>query len=1101
MSFELDLPSLTEAQLPAAGGNDLLNLPAAGVGLPASTAGLPTVAAGLPSPGASLPMRAAGLPVAGSVLPTVAETLPNVAEVLPVAAEALPSPSRAFSELDLPVPTEDAAEAGASGDFGEIDLPRDPEASLSFPPPMAAPPAPTDGGFDGGFDAGSLDLSGGSAAPLGGARDLGEVQLESVPPEDSSFPPAVSAPPAAADGGLGFGEVDLGGGDAGASIPGETAPRPAAAFAGVASLTPPESAEPKSVSVAPPPPRIAREPEERRKTSPAKVVAAVLLTLGLLGGAALQLTPYGAFGYLTISDRIHAGAYAQATRDAIAQADKAGAPDTYEAAKAAAETVAAAHARMPRARQLTAYAAMVDAALTVRFGADASRASRAKQLLADLPTNEPVQYEDAATAAQAAASEDTERARKALDAAAKKDAGDPITLDEALLRGNLELAAHDGAQALAAFKQALGMADGTSPALPERGRNLGDARAHFGMARAYALMGDAPNENKELATTLASSPDHPGARTMRARLATGTAGEAPADKDMTALLAPASQGKLAPGELSAAYAAKAWLLASKGATSEAREAFAQSVKLDPRNIEALNGEGRLLLGESRYTEALARFDKALELDPSSPETIANDAEAKLDVERPADAKQQLVEAKARFPKSLPILLLLGRVERYLADKDAAEADLRAAIETVDPARSNAVLPYVALSELYAERGKVADAVATLHDAKKKLPASASLERAFGEVAEVEGDFEGALTHYHAALAIDANDAPTHFHLAGLLRRIRKFDEAGAELEKVAAVDKDYPGLSLERGLLYEQAGDVGKAIEQFKAALARAPEDPDLQLRVGEAYVAIGRADEALPMLHKVIDKRASSAEAHHYIGRALMLKTDSASATEALKYLKHAVELDPNRAEFHVYLAWAANEATPAQLELARDEVDKALAIDKLVAEAYWQRGAIEQMEGALDDAIKDERRALELRPTRYEAHATLAQCYENKNDFRTALAEWAKATTGDSKSVAAAGGQVPHPYWLYRYGKLLGEHNEAAAALAHLVPAATAAEKLDIRPGWLADLEFLVAEGLRKAGKKSEAADHYKRFLDIAPINSPDRADAKAALAKLVH
>jgi tetratricopeptide (TPR) repeat protein len=820
-----------------------------------------------------------------------------------------------------------------------------------------------------------------------------------------------------------------------------------------------------------------------------------------VGGAALQLTPYGAFGYLAISDRIHASGYAQATRDAIAQADKTGAPDTYEAAKAAADAVAAAHARMPRARQLTAYAAVVDASLTVRFGADATRASHAKQLMADLPSNEPVQYQDAAMAAVAAASDDAERARKSLDAAAKKDAGDPIAFDEALLRGNVELAAHDGAQALAAFKQALAASDGTSPAQPERGRNLADARVHFGMARAYALMGDAASENKELAATLASSPDHAGARTMRARLAAGTAGEAPADKDMTALLGPGSQGKLAPGELSAGYAAKAWLLASKGATTEARDAFAQSVKLDPRNVEALNGEGRLLLGEGRYTEALARFDKALEIDPSSPETIANDAEAKLDVERPADAKQQLVDAKGRFPKSLPILLLLGRVEQHLADNDAAEADLRAAIETADPARSNAVLPYVALSELYAARGKVPDAIATLRDAKKKLPASASLERAFGEVAEVQGEFEGALTHYHAAIAMDGNDAATHFRLAGLLRKMRKFDEAGAELDKVAAVDKDYPGLALERGLLYEQAGDVEKAVEQFKAALARAPDDPDMQLRVGEAYVAIGRPDDAIPMLRKVIEKRAGSAEAHHFVGRALMLKTDSASATEALRYLKHAVELDPNRAEFHVYLAWAANEATPAQLELARDEVDKALAIDKLVPEAYWQRGAIEQMEGALEDAIKDERHALELRPSRYEAHATLAQCFENKNDYRTAMAEWAKAVAGDSKSVAAAGGQVPHPYWLYRYGKLLAEHNEAGAALSHLLPAAGAAEKLDIRPGWLADLEFLVAEGLRKAGKKSEAADHYKKFLDIAPINSPDRADAKAALAKLTR
>ena len=36
--------------------------------------------------------------------------------------------------------------------------------------------------------------------------------------------------------------------------------------------------------------------------------------------------------------------------------------------------------------------------------------------------------------------------------------------------------------------------------------------------------------------------------------------------------------------------------------------------LDPRNVDALNGQGRLFLNEERATEALARFDTALQID-------------------------------------------------------------------------------------------------------------------------------------------------------------------------------------------------------------------------------------------------------------------------------------------------------------------------------------------------------------------------------------------------------------------------------------------------------------------------------------------------------
>jgi tetratricopeptide (TPR) repeat protein len=289
---------------------------------------------------------------------------------------------------------------------------------------------------------------------------------------------------------------------------------------------------------------------------------------------------------------------------------------------------------------------------------------------------------------------------------------------------------------------------------------------------------------------------------------------------------------------------------------------------------------------------------------------------------------------------------------------------------------------------------------------------------------------------------------------------------------------------------------VQKAIEQFNSALAKAPDDPDLQLRVGAAYVAIGRPDEALPMLHKALEKRPTSAEVQHFIGRALMLQPGTEQA-EALRYLKRAVDLDPNRAEFHVYVAWAANDATPAQLELARDEIDRALALDNLNAEAYWQRGVLERMEGADEDAIKDENHALALRPSRYESHATLAECFEDKNQEAAALAEWARAIAGDMEAPDAP--TVRHPFWRFRYGKLLMEHGGPVPALAQLLPAVATAETISPKPGWLAPLEFLTAEALRKTGKRADAVEHYKRFLDIAPVNSPDRLDAQQALAAL--
>jgi predicted Zn finger-like uncharacterized protein len=1104
-SLDIDLP-IPAAPLPASKRD--ADLPSLAAALPATTAALPVIAAALPSPAASLPAVAANLPSPTAALPVVAAGLPSPAVILPTPAASLPTVVRGFGEIELPTAAETLPTAvpldrhlpvalgqppgeGAPS-FGEIELPL--EAPVTPPPPRPGAMA--------------------AAAPARGpSADFGDLELEDRPRSRvSASRLAASAPDATRDGGMTFGEVDFASGhDAAAGaqsisvvgpVPREDGGSPgfdrtadAASIAqslgragdgsrGAArGLAGAEAAATAPVRM--PARGMARDSEvaSTEKRPIGKRVALVLVVVALLGGAALQLTSVGAYGYLYVVDRIHAKDYEQQTLSTLLATEKALGADTYDEAKGAVDAAAAAHARTPRAQPLAAYAAIVDAAATVRFGPDTSRASRVRQLLSDLPSDRPVKYVDVAQAAQAAANDELDKARKMLAAAGEYDRQDPIEVEVALLKGHVQLSAGDGAGALVEFQRALDVSN--------------DARAHFGLARAYDLVGDAANARKEIDATLARSPGHAGALTLRARMKSAPTEEGQALKDLATVLEGPARPKAAPNELSRAYAARAWVSLERGSASEARDAFAQAVKIDPRNIAALTGEGRLFLSEGRYTEALARFETALQIEPGSPEAIADDAEAKLALERLADAKQQLVDARQRFPKNQAILVLLGQVEQHLGNNDAAEADLRAAVAMVEPFRREAVLPYVVLSELLSSRGMLSDAKTVLDDAKKKLAPSAVLDRALGDVAELQGEHDVAISHYQAAIAREPQDLASHFRLAVALRRIRKFDDAGRELDRVAGVDKNYPGLSLERGLLFEESGDVEKAIAAFKEALARAPDDPDLQLRVGSAYVAIGRPDDAAPMLRKVLQARPTSAEGHHYLGRALMLKGPS-QQVEALRYLRRAVDLDPNRAEFHVYLAWAANEATPAQLELARDEIDKAMALDKLNAETYWQRGVLERMQGQIEDAIKDEKRALELRPSRYEAHATIAECYEDRNDDATATAEWAKAITGEGDATGPDGG-VLHPYWRYRYGKLLMEHGNAGAALAYLLPSATTMEKSEQRPGWLARLEFLTAEALRKAGRRADAIEHYRRFLEIAPVTSPDRTDAQEQLKRL--
>ena len=76
-------------------------------------------------------------------------------------------------------------------------------------------------------------------------------------------------------------------------------------------------------------------------------------------------------------------------------------------------------------------------------------------------------------------------------------------------------------------------------------------------------------------------------------------------------------------------------------------------------------------------------------------------------------------------------------------------------------------------------------------------------------------------------------------------------------------------------------------------------------------------------------------------------------------------------------------------------------------------------------------------------------------------------------------------------------GDSDSTGSITGNLLGAAAGADAIPDR--WLAPLEFLTAEALRASGRKADAAEHYRRFLEFAPVNSPDRLDAQKALSQL--
>ncbi len=1044
-------PSFGEADLPVAGRGY-----ADGVGLPSPAGDLPTPTGrgvGLPSPqNAAPPMLAGDLPTASAGLPQVAAGLPTASAGLPAAAAGLPTAAAGLPDMAAGLPTDAAGlPTGAAGlPTGAAGLPTN---AAGLPTDAAGMPA----------DAGGLPQHPGGTLPIGAEADLsapGSAQWGAEAP--------LSGEPAAGvvrqqGGGTAFGEVNLDAGGDDVALDGESgAPRAEddMEFGGIPQELP-GGAQPSlptagvaPIQVAPPPPK--------RRVGLRAIAAGVVVFV--IGGASLSLIPdVGPFGVYWILDKLQSGEHARLLEDTKTRSRELLGKDTAADAKKALALVASARKKARRMPALPAYAAYVAYIAELRFGTDPAENARAKVLLDELKEVKELSELDLARAAQRAAGGQPAKARTML-ARLKKKGAKPI--DALVLEGEMELGAGDAVAAERAWKAADGIEK--------------SARTAFGLARAKRSGGALVEAEKLARTALERNADHVGAKLLVADVLWRTARK----EEQSVKLAEGvtKKAELASnGERVRAHTLLGEIHLARSRISHAENAFAEALKIDPKAADALAGLGDALYRSGRFSEALARFEAGTQADPQSVNAKVGVAKSMLALERLQDAKNLTLQLYGANPKSMRVAYWHGRVQEAVGARKEAAVAYRKAVE-LGGKDAEVVDAYIALALLENQAGRVEEAQKILNEAKEKLPATAALHVAFGDLALTQGRYDDAVTELTAALKLDSADVGAKFRMGVAHRKSKNFDKAAQFFDEVANADKEYPGLALERGLLFEVSGKTEEALKAYEAALKKAPNDPDLMLRVGCGYAASNSGKRAEKLMRKVLQQRPSSAEAHHCMGRALLVQRTNLA--EALKTLERSVALDPNRAEYHLFVGWAAVEA--GRNGLAESSLKRALELDQGLGDAYWQRGVLRNRQGAVRTAVKDLRKALELKPSRFEAHAALADSYADLGREVDAMSEWQKAIHANGENAT----------WRYRYGRLLVDNRRAGEARTQLEKAIAIGSKQDPRPIWLGEAHYHMA---RAIGRSPAAVEHWQAFLKLGQRESPYRAEAKKELTAL--
>ena len=980
----------------------------------------------------------------------------------PMPASAVPAPISLDSELpvpsgqeDLPVARDDfmdldleAPERIREGGPVELDLPDGDDLALEMdldappdaPPKAPGPPPPLGQPFGG---AGSAP-SGEPPSPTSISRDSTELDLR-----DSD-------------------ELEF------SELPGEPED-------GVQRMPHPGGAKPDVVEVAKRKIKVKGISAKRPAWLMKAVAALGVIVLVLGAGFYLGTTKYGLFGAHLVEPFLPASGDDLLVAQTIEEAELAASSDTYAAMQEALAKLEAARADASLNRSLVARSLLHESYYQVRYGQDAESASKADALRLHLQRRgDEAPRIHVALAADALRTADAAAAASEITLAAQEDATD-VYVD--LVAGEVALKAREGQPAVDAFERAMKKHD--------------SARAQWGLARAYQVLGDRDKAAAAAEVARKLSPNHAGARVVVAGqlIAEGKNDEAYELLQAPAGLAPVDGATLqvARADKSAALTLIARIEENRGRLGAARENYEKAIELDTSNTDAALGAARLVLLEGANQDAYARFQTVLgsevppgaEMDVTGKPKVVVEAklgaaEALVAMDKAKEAKKLLADLQTEEPVSADVELWQGKVAEGLGQSKDAVRHFRNAI-ALEPESFRA---YMALAQHYTSTKRPGEAVGVLVEAQQNVQITGEVRRLLGWAELQRNRLDEAITQFVEALEMEPRDSAAQFGLAVAYRRKGLVEEAQTELAKVEERDAKFPGLRLEKGRLAEASGDMEAAAMSYRDALKESPNDAALKSRLGAVLMLTGKLNEAETQLREVLVAQPYSAEAEHYLGR---IELERGQLQTAREHFLRALRLESDSGLYRMYVAWVALELN--EMTTALRELDQALKLDPTLGDAYWLRARIRIRAGTVRDALADLRKAIELNPNRIDAWAAMGECHYQLGQTKEAIADFQKAVGGDPE----------RGYWWYRLGRLQLDEGQRAQALTSLNSATALGDKSPEDKAWLADAHRLVGDIHYAQKQPEDAAVHYGRYLELADPDAIDRADVQGKLRRI--
>lgn len=290
-----------------------------------------------------------------------------------------------------------------------------------------------------------------------------------------------------------------------------------------------------------------------------------------------------------------------------------------------------------------------------------------------------------------------------------------------------------------------------------------------------------------------------------------------------------------------------------------------------------------------------------------------------------------------------------------------------------------------------QRGNLELTEEALRKASTLAPDDADLALDLGDTLTRAQHLDAARKHYESFLARHPSSTAVRLALGLTLTGLGRWEDAAREMEQVVERTPADPAAHLNLGIVLSKLGRYEDAMEQLRRAVELSPTDPIAVKELGSALMSAGNLQDAATTLEQAVALDAGSAPAWFALGGCYARMGRKAEAAKALAHFSETSEgkerfLDQKRlfkaaqGRAEALALQGKEEEALAALLAYREALQNFPLFQQELGVAYLRLGKRNEAIAALERAVAGDR-------TLREAYGHLAVLYQQEGEADKAM------------------------------------------------------------------------------------------------------------------